>query len=187
MASVTYTYAGSHPANIAIPSSRTITNDAVIFYFETSFSNLTILDSISATLSYSQSGGSVSYAWFWSSIKTGLATASNSTIDNRTTNMETLKNQWNAAMPYLACRFGCSGTGTISFNGYTITATGHGPHPTVSSGDTITKADMDTLREYKNNAPTAVTQYTKIKASDVTAYAAATQNTEIKATWYNNA
>ena len=188
MATVTYTYVNSYPTGINPWSEgQEFYDDGVIFYFETSFSNLTILDSISASLSYTWNTGFVSHSWFWSSVKTGLATASNSTIDDRTTDMETLKNQWTAAMPYLACRFGSNGASTVTFKGYIITATGRGPHPTVSSGDTITKADMDALREYKNDVPTAVTQYAKIKASDVTAYATATQNTKIQASWYNNA
>lgn len=188
MATVTYTLAGAYPATNTIPQTKTYTNDGAYFYFETDFTDLTILDSISASLTYTQSGGSTSTTWFWSSVKTGSPTSSNSTINNATSNMTTLKNQWTSSRPYLGCRFGCSGTGTINFTGYTISATGRGPKPTVNVGDVITKAQMDALRDYKSNTPTEVTQYAKITNTVGKTYnSSVTQYITINASDYNDA
>ena len=46
---------------------------------------------------------------------------------------------------------------------------------------------MDLLRKYKNYTPDEVGQYTKILAVDSRTYSSATINTEINASWYNNA
>lgn len=60
-------------------------------------------------------------------------------------------------------------------------------HPTVTAGTVITKAQMDSLRTYKGNTPTAVTQYATIAASVGTTYSSASAGNSITASWYNNA
>ena len=170
------------PGGYTIPFYITLTNDAYIFPLEADFPDLDILDSISATLSYQNGGGSTSRSWFWSSVTTGPYDSSNSTYSNRTTNMTELKNTWVKTKPYLMCRFGCSGTGTHHITGVTVTATGRSTKPTVAIGDPITKVQMDALREYKFNVPTAVTQNTTITAAVGATYnSAITQNSTISA------
>lgn len=58
--------------------------------------------------------------------------------------------------------------------------------PTVSAGTQITKTQMDSLRSFYNNTPTAVTQYDTAKASVATTYKSATAGNSISASWYNS-
>lgn len=60
-------------------------------------------------------------------------------------------------------------------------------HPTVTAGSLITKAQMDSLRTYKGNTPTAVTQYAAITATVGSTYKSVTAGTSITAAWYNGA
>ena len=58
--------------------------------------------------------------------------------------------------------------------------------PTVSAGSVITKTQMDALRSFYDNTPTAVTQYDTAKASVATTYKSATAGNSISASWYNS-
>lgn len=62
-----------------------------------------------------------------------------------------------------------------------------GAHPSVSAGGIIYKSQMDSLRTYKNNSPTAATQGGTITSSVGNTYAGTTQGGIIYASWYNNA
>ena len=59
--------------------------------------------------------------------------------------------------------------------------------PTVSQGDYITKAQMDTLRTFINTGCTEVTRYAKIDDAQGDTYSPAPENEKITAYWYNNA
>lgn len=59
--------------------------------------------------------------------------------------------------------------------------------PTVSQGDYITKAQMDTLRTFINTGCTEVTRYAKIDDAQGDTYSPAPENDKITAYWYNNA
>lgn len=67
----------------------------------------------------------------------------------------------------------------------TVTLT-YATKPSVQVGEIITKAQMDSLRAYKNNTPTATTQYNTIIATIGSTYNSnITQNSIITASQYN--
>lgn len=76
-------------------------------------------------------------------------------------------------------------SGRVRSNGITIPAS----HPTIIQYSTITKTQMDALKAYKNNKPTAVTQYDKIFAETGNTYKAnsVSKGANITADWYNKA
>lgn len=79
------------------------------------------------------------------------------------------------------------GFGSNGWSGYKWTAGVKYTHPSVAVGDPIEKSQMDILRTFKGNSPTAVTQYAEITATVGSTYKAASAGSEITAAWYNGA
>jgi len=184
MANFNYLVIEPMPDNRTIPCSFTLTDDSYIFGFESDFSDLDILDDISVDINYYveriSQHYSYSHGWFWSNTLDGPYNNTNSTYDDRTTDMAQLKNLWAKTKPYLMFRIGISGTARIYLNSFTVTASGRSTKPVVTAGDLITKEQMDALREYKFNVPTEVTRNTPITATiGITYNAGITQNSLI--------